>query len=358
MPHRPCTQALTAGAVPRRYRQRGIALVVVLGMLAVLAVLATHAAVLSQITAAEAKVAVNRGRLFYAAESAADRAFWLLLWDRRRYPNRGLGADLSMRENDSVEPWLMDGRTHSWDGPIGAVAVTITDANRGLDVSGTAPESALKSRLPASDEHDRQQELTEFLDLLGDYADVDNNRRLYGREEDDYEGPGGASLPRNGPLQFREELFWLDGLPAVLAAARGTDVAADAPPVRLDEDDFRIVPPSGSSFPGGRLSSFPPSAEELQRYFPEAKDQERLQEGISRWLNTGEPLDQAVPADLLTRLQEHFSFQESGVAVITVTARSGNDAVRRTLRVTRDCRTLRNGNTPQPTLVYWEHVAP
>ena len=71
-------------------------------------------------------------------------------------------------------------------------------------------------------------ELTEFLDLLGDYADVDSNRRLYGREEDDYEGPGGASLPRNGPLQFREELFWLDGLPAVLAVCPAG--AAESPP--------------------------------------------------------------------------------------------------------------------------------
>lgn len=357
MAHPPPTRT-SAAPSPAARRQRGVALVIVLSTLAVLAVLATHVAVLSEITAAEAKAAASRGRLLYAAESAADRAFWMLLWDRRRYPNRALGDDQTLaRENDAVEPWLMDGRTHSWDGPDGAVAVTVVDANRGLDVSGAAADQTLRTALMVSDDHDRQLAVDEFLDLFADYLDSDSFRRLHGKEEDGYSAEGWPDLPRNGPLQFREELFWLEGLAAAMTAARGDEVAADAPPVRPGEDDFRIIPPPGSSFPRGQNGAFPPSQEELQRYFPDAKDQARLREGFGRWLG-GEALDQAVPADLLGRLQQHFSFQESGVATLTVTAAAANGAVRRTLRVTRDCRNLRNGNTSQPTLAYWERFAP
>jgi hypothetical protein len=281
-----------------------------------------------------------------------------LLWDRRRYPDRTLGADqTAARENDGVEPWLMDGRTHSWDGPDGTVAVTVVDANRGLDVSGATAEQTLRAALMVSNDHDRQLAVDEFLDIFADYLDADSFRRLHGKEEDGYADDGWPDLPRNGPLQFREELFWLDGLAAALTAARGDEASADLPPVRPSEDDFRVIPPPGSSFPRGRNGAFPPSQEELQRYFPEAKDQARLREGFARWLG-GEALDQAVPVDLLGQLQQHFSFQESGVATITVTASAANGAVRRTLRVTRDCRTLRNPNTSQVTLVYWERFAP
>ncbi|MDX9980836.1 MAG: hypothetical protein RBU25_12500, partial [Lentisphaeria bacterium] len=199
--------AAAQGIAPR---QQGLALVAVLGVLAVTGLMIAHLAVLGEVVQRESAVAAERMRLKYAAESAAGDALWSYVVDRRLFANRSLGLLDVARENSEWEPWMLDGRRHG-GGEETAVTVALFDATGGIDLSGDSPGSELRDRLDP-EETDRNEQIRAFLDLAADYADGNDLRREpYGKEREDYEGEGVPDFPRNGPLQFREEVYWLDG---------------------------------------------------------------------------------------------------------------------------------------------------
>ena len=338
--------------------EAGIALILVLSALALLAVMATHVTVVTEVAADEAKVSAARGRLAYVAESAADRGFWLLIADRRQYPNRTLGIAQAERPAEAGEAWMMDGRPHALPMPDARVQVVVADADCGMDFSGPNPAPALRTLL-ATEDVQRNDLVDRFLDVLADYIDPDEVKRLHGREAQDYAADGYPDLPRNAPLQFREEAFWLTGMGDMPHLDR--EDAQPAVAETFEVSAVRVIPPAGTVFPRrSQMDSFFSVSAEVIRRRLNLQEQElkTVLEARARWFKSGEPVAQNLPPALLQRLGATFALnpQESDVTVVTVTAADSAGAVQRESRSVRNCRSLQMGNIAGPTLVYWEMV--
>ncbi|MBN2451039.1 MAG: hypothetical protein JXR77_11655 [Lentisphaeria bacterium] len=296
-----------------------MALVVVMGSAAVAAVLAAHVMLLSETIARESAVAAERSRLKYVAESAADRAFWLHLVDRRLFADRTLGRLSPQRTDPEAEPWMLDGRPHSSAGMRGLVA--LYDAERGIDFSGGQPGEELRQNISPEDIEWRERVET-FLDIAADYVDGDDQLHLRGMERDGYLAEGLGDLPRDAPMQFREEVYWLPGWRDVLQAG------------------VRLIPPRGITFPGnrgGRRPSFFSSSPDLLRSHGNLSETEleAVLQARESWQRDAIPLDESLGADLTARIMNRFSFVESGVAAIEAAAQSSDGDVTRRFLVAR-----------------------
>jgi hypothetical protein len=296
-----------------------MALLIVMGVAAVAGVMAAHLMTISEVVAMEAKVAAVRTDLRYAAESVADRAFWFYMTDRRLYPDRTLGRDQTMREQSTMEPWMLDGRPHQVEGI--RCRVSLLDAEAGIDFTGAEPGRELREQVDPEDV-DQRELVDRFLDIVADYVDSDDHVHLHGMEQPDYEAEGIVSLPRNGPLQLREEVYWLPGWEEVV---RGT---------------IRIVPPAGISFQQQRnarppfFSSSPSTIRELAGLTD--IELEAVVSAREQWYTEGVLLEESLDPLLYGKLQRRFSFDESGVATIVVDAESPNGEIHRIMRITRD----------------------
>ncbi len=333
-----------------------MALVVVMGTAAVAAVMAAHVMLLSETAAEEALAAGERQRLRYLAESAADRAFWMLLVDRRLYPDRTLGAVSPGRDERLGEPWMLDGRSHTFALEGADCEAVLRQTPQGNQFSGAQPGQELRELIDPEDA-DARQAVDRFLDVAADYVDPDDQTRLHGMERNDYEAMGYPSLPRNAPLQFLGEVCWLPGLREVLTIP---------PPPGWTEGqlvrEVQMIPPLGISTPArqggpGKPPFFSCSAGTIQQHGKfDGAELAQVLAARNAWQQQGLPLDFSLDADLLGRVRSRFSLDESTAVTVDIeaTARSRSRAglgVR--CRVTRLLDTRRPEAFSDPSRQAW-----
>lgn len=296
-----------------------MALVVVMGTAAVAAVMAAHVMLISETVAREAAVASERQALRYDAEGAADRAFWMHLVDRRLVADRSLGVASPEREILDAEPWMLDGRPHRLEGT--AATVRLSDALQGISFAGPQPAQELRDLADPTDT-ERQEAVDVFLDVVADYVDADDLTHLHGLERDGYADAGLAGLPRDAPIEFREEVYWLPGWQDVLYGPVQVIPPPGIPLTQVGRGP--ALPPFFSSAPGvlEQRGGFDPA--ELAMVL----------EARRLWQEQGVPLDQSLDAALLGQVKARFSLTESPVATIEVEAVSASGVSRR-LSVTR-----------------------
>ncbi len=325
-------------------------MVVVLSVVAVLALMVAHITVSSEIAAREAQVAAERARLKYVAESAIDRGFWMLLLDRRDYSSRALGAT-RLDAEATAEAWMADGRPHALDIGDARVEIRLSDADRGLDVSGANPAAALRTFL-LGDEPDFEttDAVDRFTDVLLDYIDRGDGdlTHLHGTERPDYEAEGWPDLPRNGALQFREELLWT-GAVGELLALLGDNVS-----VEDLMSGVRLIPPTGRTFPRNSKPGFFAAAPLLLQRQARLTAAELADVLAARqaWQEGKEELFASLDPDLAARMRQLFSFNESGIVTLQATAWGRDGEIRRSLEVTRECQRL-SGAQGQRRLENW-----
>lgn len=318
-----------------RYAEQGIALILVVGVLAIVTVMVVHLAATTRVAAAESKVLTDRERLRYAAESAAERAFWLYYWDRRKYPSDHTNLTrLSERLEDPEEQvWRADGRRVEIDlGTDDTVSVTVRDADHGLNISGRTPEKEIRERYETED-FDENLELEEFLDKVADYVDSDWNPRINGMERADYEAEGVFMLPRNAAFEHREELFWVPGYATIMAGKQPDELFVP------DTASLRVIPPTGQAFPSKTKPSLFASDEATIRRLLDLEEWEgrQIMEAIEAFKSENTVLRDSLDPEILQRLLSKFSVGESGV--VTVTAAAVSPAgIERHVQFTRDCR--------------------
>lgn len=328
-----------------------------LGVLSVITVMALHVTTSSEVAALEAKVLADRGLLKYVAESAADRAFWLLLTDRRN-PDRAVAPELGADVAPEDVPWEINGAPHALDVGGIRVQVEMPDADRGgLVLSGKGWQGKLQGELArmATDDDERREALELFLDVLKDYVDRGDEVHPRGKERPDYENEGYPSMPRNGELQYREEAFWLDGLGDAIPGM------ATENPGLLDRELIRLIPPAGLQLPSqGKPSIY--SAGRLPALFRASMSSDELlavEEAILRSRAENTTLEELLDPELLGKVGAHFSTQRKGKTsgIVTIRSTAERAGIQRELRVTRDTRSLRvQGKTVW--LVLWEKVFP
>lgn len=304
-------------AQTKRRGQRGMALVMVMGVLAVTLLMVVHVMTVCELAGRDAYVNASRSELRYVAESALAHSFWMHLTDRRLFTNRKLGTTSEARLGDaSFEPWMADRRAHEiLDGRAVAYIGTVEKSIKLTD------PSSFKQNVSV-DDTETLELITDFLDVLADYTDSDFACKLAGMEEDDYAASGIPSLPRNAAMQFREELYWLPGWKD---AVKG---------------EVTIIPPKGKSFSNrnSKPSFFSASEAEIQRILDLSDtDLESVLEARRLWVEEGRELSETLDAGLLLNANNNFNFTESNVAQYSVSVPSSDGSFRVLRSVVREC---------------------
>lgn len=290
-------------------RERGIALIAVLGTLAVLSMVAAAVVASSQTGRMMTSGAVRRMAAVYAEESAAVITIWRIADDRAKNADRTSGI-----VTEDGERFQADNRSHT----VGDCTVRICDANSGQSVSGadlTGVFSYLKVRHVS--EPAMLTALDNFTNRISDYVDSDDFLRPNSCERADYELSKKPRLPRNGVLQYREELLWIPGGEAffdadesgVLSMFNQVGVSGGRPhllsaPLRLIQDKC--------GFDANEIAS--------------------VKDGIAQITENGTAFDEAFKPypGIREKLRQEFSMSESGTYLIKIS----QEGAGRTLQVT------------------------
>lgn len=181
-------------------RQRGVALVIVLWGVLLLAVLTGSVVVLTRAEIRLVESHIEKARRSAILDSAVAWATQRLLDGR---PQQRLPTDGT--------PTLFEFDAHQLE-----VSATLEGGRIDLNASD---DDLLKALFQA--QWISEQEAEAWLDKLRDWQDADDERRLRGAEFADYRAAGQGYGPRNGPLKSVEELQLLLGMPRTLAACVG-----------------------------------------------------------------------------------------------------------------------------------------
>lgn len=301
-------------------RESGMALLMVLGVLAVTMVMISHIILMVQVVTGESYQISRQTALRYEAESAADTAIWYHFTDRRLFSDRTLGkaADNGTRADYDWEGWMLDGKGHFFNDRTAVVYL-------GSGESGTRVDrlAQLKDGYDAADEAEQLDLISIFIDAYEDYVDGNDETRLRGYENADYAADGFPTLPRNAAMQFKAELYWLPGWGKVL------------------NGPLCIVPPPkiSYSFQSQKPSLFNATDEQFRRllgYEDDSPELAAVRDALKEWREKGTALEDILEADLLIELRNSFDFNEPGVMLCHAEAYDANREVHAVYRVTRE----------------------
>lgn len=283
--------------MPQNERENGVALITVLALMATLGVLAASAVAISSYATAETDTFTSMQRSILEAESAANRTLCLLLSDRARHADRGLGA-----VDPEGERFSADGTKHEFLVNGRPATVRIFDAVSGIDVSGRTPARQL---FPSQEQNEAREALSA---RLADYTDGDGLVRDSGMEAPHYRAAGIPELPRNRPLQFREELLWIPGASELFPA----DESGRLNPARL-------IAPEGLRPLSGRPNFYAADPPEIAaRCRLTILEAERLEQAFALWRAERKPFTETLPPGLFGKAELHYSVRESGAYTIVV----------------------------------------
>ena len=183
----------------QRSAERGIALVLVLW---VLALLTSIAAAFAYSLRTEAQVARN-ALASAQASAAADGAVFRAIYEANRPQN-------------TPQAWRRNGQEYRWEQAEIRLKVSIVDESGKIDVNTVAEPlflSVLKvlGQMPAD-------QAAHLVDAIVDWRDADDLRRTNGAEEADYRGAGRSYKPANAPFESIEDVQRVLGMTPALYA--------------------------------------------------------------------------------------------------------------------------------------------
>jgi hypothetical protein len=302
-----------------------VALIVVLAMMVIIGMIVASTVAISQLDDRLTALDRDRAEAAYLAESAAARVIWLLRYDCATHPTRELGGE-EILQNKDEERFMADGSIHTIAISGGQAEVAIQDMINGTDISGPTPDKALKRNADDA-EFSEDEALFErhekFINALRDYVDADSLLQLVdGFEADEYANIGRRPLPRNAPFQYREEVLWIPGAKEFFKANEAGVL-----------DAFLILPPTLRLPPvRGKPNFFSAGADQLIKEGGfTAAEAEEIIATRERWRKEPGKLEDTFDPEILSRLQQRFSFRESGYYTLVVKASVGPDTAPRIL---------------------------
>ncbi len=178
-------------------RQQGLALVIVLWVIMLLAIMAGSFAytLRTDTTLATHATETARGRAL-AEAGLAHVAYRLLI------------------QPDPESPWPIDGTPRLWTFGSGQVRIAVRDTSGLIDINHADRElfKGLLTTIGGLDE----READILLDRIEDYRDPDDLERIDGAERDTYLQAGYPRGPKNAPFESIEELQQVFGMTAEL----------------------------------------------------------------------------------------------------------------------------------------------
>lgn len=236
--------------------QRGIALVIVLWMLALLSVIAAS---LVFATRTELLIAGNLASLAQA-EALADAGVARAIMEMGR-----------PRTTDPLQ-WKADGLPRQWNYQQAALSITVIDESGKIDLN-TAPPHLLTGLFQSIGATDPEA----LADAVKDWRDADDLRSPRGAEKEDYAAAGKAYGPANATFETIDELRQVLGMtdelfrrlersvtvhsyqPGINTAAAPRDVLLALPGVAPEQVDAFIEQRRGLLEQGLPAPPFPPA---------------------------------------------------------------------------------------------------
>jgi general secretion pathway protein K len=173
-------------------RQSGVALVLVLWAITLLAVIAGNFAFSMRNEAQIARNLTSTAQARAIADAGVQRA-WLELSKPASDPQR----------------WQADGSAHEMMFANASVRVVLADESGKIDLNA-ASDALLKGLFVSVGLSEEAS--TSLLDAVLDWRDTDKLKRLHGAEEDDYRAAGKNYVPSNAPFETVDELQRVLGL--------------------------------------------------------------------------------------------------------------------------------------------------
>jgi len=173
------------------YRQRGIALIVVLWILVLLTIVVGVYAVLARTESLQSRFLFDTTVARYAAEAGIHRAAY------------------EMRNPDMATRWVPDGRPYTTEFGDAEVEISITDESGKIDINRADNETMTNLFLSLGMD---ETEAWHLADAIEDWRDEDDLPRPYGGELAEYEGAGYPYGPANEAFGSVDELQQVIGV--------------------------------------------------------------------------------------------------------------------------------------------------
>ncbi|UDQ98326.1 hypothetical protein AAEX28_15275 [Lentisphaerota bacterium WC36G] len=291
--------------------ERGAALIITLCMLAVVMLLAGSAVAISQYAERDSYTYADLSRSLYHAESAANRVYWLILNDRKKYPNRNIDFYDENIEQENGERYFADGKRRIFKKYGGEfdIKYKILDAVNGLNISGNSPHRDILMQNTSSNEDSHHHQILEQLAYkMQDYVDPDNIVRLNSLEKNEYIQAGLINLPRNSYLQYREELLLIPGNSAICIPDDSGRIGS-----------IRLIAPKGLAAIIGRPNLYSTSLNQIaERCNLNSQEIGTLSSAMKKWQQNGTSLNDTLPKGFLQRLEMYYGTNESSFYTILI----------------------------------------
>jgi hypothetical protein len=347
---------------------RGIALIIVLGMVFLYALFASMMVIAGRISTISERVHTRRTEAKYAAESATAMAMWLTATYNFRNPLKGTDE-----EEPGTTRWVPGAGISNMTLPGGLIAnVKIYDLNRGRNIHRLASDRARIVATIAEEDEERRAQMDDMFATYLDYIDRDDVHSAVGEglEFEDYEGLGLEGFPRNGPMQFREEMYWIRGSQHLINPSGRYNFDETIP-----GNNFRVIPPKDTRnrVPGGvdpqpqRTDFWSAPMNYILATMPVLSEDEldiiRTCHGRGRQIS--DDMRDCLGQELHAQLSQFFSFDETPTVVFTIitTAAYPDGSVARRVVATLNLRnvpaapTSRVSAVARNTIQYWQWQA-
>jgi general secretion pathway protein K len=172
-------------------RQQGVALILVLWVIALMSVLLGSFALIARTENLESRHLLDTTTARYAAEAGLERAVY------------------ELRNPDPLTRWVGDGRPYQFGFDTANVQVEITDESGKIDLN-SAGDTLLQSLFVSVGAN--LDQATALSDAIQDWRDADDLTRPHGAEAAEYKAAGLSYVPRNAPFQTVSEVQQVYGM--------------------------------------------------------------------------------------------------------------------------------------------------
>lgn len=170
---------------------RGVALVLVLWAIALMAVLLGSFAIIARTENLESRHVFDTVTARYDAEVGLERAIF------------------ELRNADPAQRWVADGRPYEFDFDGARVSVELTDESGKIDLNTADPTMLTSLFISVGVDLNRAQALA---DAIQDWRDPDDVPHEQGAEANEYKAAGYSYVPRNAPFQTVSEVQQVFGM--------------------------------------------------------------------------------------------------------------------------------------------------
>jgi general secretion pathway protein K len=171
--------------------QQGVALILVLWVIALMSVLLGSFALIARTENLQARHLLDATTARYAAEAGLERAVY------------------ELRSADPLTRWVGDGRAYEFAFDNAKVSVALTDESGKIDIN-SADDTLLQSLFVSAGINPDQA--ANLSDAIQDWRDPDDEVHPRGAEAAQYKAAGLPYLPRNAPFQTVSEVQQVFGM--------------------------------------------------------------------------------------------------------------------------------------------------